>query len=137
MPIACPSGMVALRIGAALSGLADGSTILLSGFGGAGVPLRLIEAVLDTGARDLVVVANNAGSSDDDLALLLRENRVAKLIYSFPRSKTNTLFAELHRAAKVALELVPQGALIERIRYAGAGLGGFYTPTSGNSHYWA
>jgi 3-oxoadipate CoA-transferase, alpha subunit len=137
-----PKGSVMLdrrmkTYGAALSGLADGSTILLGGFGGAGVPLGLIKAVLDTGARDLVVVANNAGSSDDDLALLLREHRVAKLICSFPKSKTNTLFAELHRAGKAALELVPQGTLIERIRCAGAGLGGFYTPTSAGTHIGA
>jgi len=116
--------------GEALKGLSDGSTILVGGFGGAGVPLGLIRGVLDTGARDLVVVSNNAGSSDDDLALLLREGRIAKVICSFPRSKTSTTFAELHRAGKVALELVPQGTLIERIRCAGAGLGGFYTPTS-------
>ncbi|MCK1667707.1 3-oxoacid CoA-transferase subunit A [Bradyrhizobium sp. 153] len=123
--------------GEALSGLFHGATILLGGFGGAGVALGLIRAVLDSGARDLVVVSNNAGSSEDDLALLLRNGRVAKVICSFPRSKTNTVFAELHRQGKVALELVPQGTLIERIRCAGAGLGGFYTPTSAGTQIGA
>ena len=123
--------------GEALRDLGDGSTILLGGFGGAGVPLGLVRAVLDTGARELIVVSNNAGASDEDLALLLREGRVAKLICSFPRSKTNTMFAELYRARKVALELVPQGTLIERIRCAGAGLGGFYTPTSAGTQIGA
>jgi 3-oxoadipate CoA-transferase alpha subunit len=123
--------------GDALRGLSDGATILLGGFGGAGVALGLIRAVLETGARDLTVVSNNAGSSDDDLTLLLRHGRIAKLICSFPRSKTNNVFAELHRQGKVALELVPQGTLIERIRCAGAGLGGFYTPTSAGTHLGA
>lgn len=114
----------------AVKGINDGATLLIGGFGGAGVPLGLIRAVHDSGARELVVISNNAGSSADDVALLLRAGRVAKVICSFPRSKTNSDFADLFRQGKVQLELVPQGTLVERIRCAGAGLGGFYTPTS-------
>jgi 3-oxoadipate CoA-transferase alpha subunit len=123
--------------GEALKGLVDGSTVLIGGFGGAGVPIGLIKATLDTGARELVVVSNNAGSADNDLAMLLREGRVSKVVCTFPRSKTSTVFAELYRAGKVDLELVPQGTLIERIRCAGAGLGGFYTPTSAGTQIGA
>ena len=123
--------------GEAVTGLADGATILIGGFGGAGVPVGLIGAVLDAGVRDLVIVSNNAGSSDDDLSLLLREGRVAKVVCTFPRSRTNTVFADLHRAGKVALELVPQGTLVERMRCAGAGLGGFFTPVSAGTELGA
>jgi 3-oxoadipate CoA-transferase alpha subunit len=123
--------------GEAMQGLVDGATVLLGGFGGAGIAHGLIRAVLDTGARNLTVISNNTGSTDDDLTLLLRNGRVAKVICSFPRSKGNSIFADCHRKGEVALELVPQGTLIERIRCAGAGLGGFYTPTSAGTELGA
>lgn len=121
----------------AVRGIRDGATLLIGGFGGAGVPLGLIRAVLGTGARELTIISNNAGSSEDDISWLLREGRVAKLICSFPRSKSNADFASLHRQGKVALELIPQGTFIERIRCGGAGLGGFYTPTSAGTEIGA
>ena len=116
----------------AVAGIADGATILLGGFGGAGVPLGLIAAVHDAGARDLTVVSNNGGSADPDLSLLLAAGRVRRLVCSYPKSKANSTstFADLYLAGRIELELVPQGTLVERMRCAGAGLGGFYTPVS-------
>lgn len=113
----------------ALEGVADGATILIGGFGTAGQPTELIDALLDQGARDLTVVSNNAGSGDEGLALLLAQGRVRKIICSFPRQADSWHFDRLYRAGKIELELVPQGNLAERLRAAGAGIGGFFTPT--------
>jgi 3-oxoadipate CoA-transferase alpha subunit len=113
----------------ALAGLKDGMTILLGGFGAVGQPSALVEAVIETGVRDLVVVANNAGGGKGGLAGLMEAGRVRKIICSFPRSATSTVFEELYRAGKIELEIVPQGTMAERMRAAGAGVGAFYTPT--------
>ncbi|MDZ5077323.1 3-oxoacid CoA-transferase subunit A [Nesterenkonia sp. HG001] len=107
----------------------DGSTVLLGGFGNPGQPMELIDALLDSGARDLTVVNNNAGQADAGLALLIKERRVAKMICSFPRQSDSWHFDEAYRAGEIGLELVPQGNLAERLRAAGAGIGGFFTPT--------
>ncbi len=113
----------------AVAGVPDGATVMLGGFGGAGQPIELIDALLDQGARALVVVNNNAGNGDTGLAALLAAGRVRKMICSFPRQVDSHVFDGLYRAGKVELELVPQGNLAERIRAAGAGIAGFYTPT--------
>lgn len=114
---------------AALAGVRDGMTVLLGGFGAVGQPSALVEALIETGVRDLVVVANNAGGGKGGLAGLMEAGRVRKIICSFPRSATSTVFEELYRAGKIELEIVPQGTLAERIRAAGAGVGAFFTPT--------
>ena len=114
----------------AVRGIADGSTVLVGGFGRAGLPFALIEAVRRSGARDLTVVNNNAGNGTTGLAALLASGQVRKVICSFPRQKDSFVFDELYRAGKVELEVVPQGNLAERIRAAGAGIGAFYTPTA-------
>lgn len=114
----------------ALDGIADGSTILVGGFGLAGMPMELIDALIDQGAKDLTVVSNNAGNGDVGLAALLAAGRVRKMICSFPRQSDSYVFDGLFRAGKVELELVPQGNLAERIRAAGAGIGAFFGPTS-------
>jgi len=113
----------------AVAGVKDGMTILLGGFGSVGQPNHLVQGVIDGGARDLVVVANNAGGGHVGLALLMELGRVRKIICSFPRSSTSTIFEELYRAGKIELEIVPQGTMAERIRAAGAGVGAFFTPT--------
>jgi len=113
----------------ALAGVADGSTVLISGFGGSGMPWQLIDALIEQGARDLTIVNNNAGNGETGLAALLKAGRVRKIICSFPRQADSWVFDGLYRAGKVELELVPQGNLAERIRAAGAGIGGFFTPT--------
>ena len=110
----------------AVSGLAEGATVMVGGFGGAGLPRALIKAVLETGVRDLTVISNNAGADADDLSLWFAAKIVKKIICSYPRSAA--VFGEQYRAGMVELELVPQGTLIERIRCGGAGIGGFYTP---------
>jgi len=115
---------------AAVAGVRDGSTVLISGFGEAGNPTELVHALVDQGAADLVVVNNNAGAGRLGLAKLLAAGRVRKVICSFPRSAQSVVFQELYRAGKVELEVVPQGTLAERIRAGGAGIGGFYTPTA-------
>ena len=107
----------------------DGATVLIGGFGSAGQPVALIEALIDSGAADLTVVSNNAGNGDHGLAALIREGRVARMICSFPRQADSWCFDEKYRAGEVELELVPQGNLAERIRAAGAGIGAFFTPT--------
>ncbi|MCP3734249.1 3-oxoacid CoA-transferase subunit A [Sphingomonas sp. RP10(2022)] len=114
----------------ALHGIADGSTVLIGGFGEAGNPTELVHALIDQGARDLVVVNNNAGNGEIGLARLLQAGRVRKLICSFPRSSHGHVFDDLYRAGKIELELVPQGTLAERIRAGGAGIPAFYTPTA-------
>jgi 3-oxoadipate CoA-transferase alpha subunit len=114
----------------AVSGIADGATILCAGFGGAGLPDALCEAVVEQGARDLVVVANNAGTGRRGLAALLAAGRVRRIVCSFPRSGGSVVFEELYAAGRIELELVPQGIISERMRCAAAGLGGFYSPVS-------
>ena len=116
-------------IESALAGLADGSTVMIGGFGGAGQPNELIDGLIAQGARDLVIVNNNAGNGETGLAALLKTGRVRKIICSFPRQADSQVFDGLYRAGKLELELVPQGNLAERIRAAGAGIGGFFTPT--------
>lgn len=113
----------------AVSGIADGSTVMVGGFGTTGMPFELIYALIRQGARDLTVVANNAGNGDTGLAALLAAGRVRKVVCSFPRQTDSWVFDELYRSGKIELELVPQGNLAERIRAAGAGIGGFYTRT--------
>lgn len=113
----------------ALSGVTDGATILVGGFGMAGMPAVLVDALIAQGAGDLTIVSNNAGNGDTGLAALLAAGRVRKVICSFPRQADSYVFDGLYRAGKVALELVPQGNLAERIRAAGAGIGAFYCPT--------
>ncbi|QCY46127.1 3-oxoadipate CoA-transferase subunit A [Glutamicibacter creatinolyticus] len=113
----------------AVAQVKDGSTVLIGGFGNAGQPMELIDALLDGGATNLTVVNNNAGQADAGLALLIKERRVKKIICSFPRQSDSWHFDEAYRAGDIELELVPQGNLAERIRAAGAGIGGFFTPT--------
>jgi 3-oxoadipate CoA-transferase alpha subunit len=115
---------------AALARLTDGATILVGGFGIAGVPEILIEGVCDRGLRGLTIVANNSGTHRTGIARLLAEGCVARIICSFPWAVESFVFKEMYEAGKVALEVVPQGTLAERIRTAGAGLGGFLTPTA-------
>ncbi|MEO8057673.1 MAG: 3-oxoacid CoA-transferase subunit A [Burkholderiales bacterium] len=114
---------------AALAGVADGATIMIGGFGGAGQPAELIDGLIAQGAKDLVIVNNNAGNGDYGLAALLKTGRVRKIICSFPRQADSHVFDGLYRAGKLELELVPQGNLAERIRAAGAGIGAFFSPT--------
>ncbi|MGP7812316.1 3-oxoacid CoA-transferase subunit A [Glutamicibacter soli] len=113
----------------AVAQITDGSTVLIGGFGNAGQPMELIDALMECGATDLTVVNNNAGQADAGLALLIKERRVTKIICSFPRQSDSWHFDEAYRAGDIELELVPQGNLAERIRAAGAGIGGFFTPT--------
>ncbi len=113
----------------ALADVYDGATVMIGGFGTAGQPNELIDALIDTGAKDLVIVNNNAGNGDTGLAALLAKKRVRKIICSFPRQSDSHHFDALYRAGELELELVPQGNLAERIRAAGAGIGGFFTPT--------
>jgi 3-oxoadipate CoA-transferase alpha subunit len=113
----------------ALAGVRDGATVMIGGFGGAGQPTELVEALIEQGARDLTIVNNNAGNGEAGLAALLKAGRVRKLICSFPRQADSHHFDALYRAGKLELELVPQGNLAERIRAAGAGIGAFFTPT--------
>lgn len=113
----------------AVSGISDGSVIMIGGFGGAGMPNELIDGLIAQGARNLVIVANNAGNGEYGLAALLKAKRVRKIICSFPRQADSHIFDGLYRAGELELELVPQGNLAERIRAQGAGIGGFFTPT--------
>lgn len=121
--------MIVTEAADALAETADGSTVMIGGFGPAGQPIELIDALRDSGARDLTVVNNNAGNGDEGLAALLASGQVRKMICSFPRQKDSYIFDDLYRSGKIELEVVPQGNLAERIRAGGAGLGGFYTPT--------
>jgi 3-oxoadipate CoA-transferase alpha subunit len=113
----------------AVAGVRDGDTVLVGGFGNSGVPVDLVHAVLELGARDLTIVTNNAGSGETDIAALIRERRVRKIICSYPRSAGSVWFEKFWRAGEIQLELVPQGTLSERMRAAGAGLGGPRGPT--------
>jgi 3-oxoadipate CoA-transferase alpha subunit len=114
---------------AALADVPDGAVVMIGGFGTAGLPNELVAALIDQGAGDLTIVNNNAGNGDTGLAALLAAGRVRKVVCSFPRQVDSWHFDRLYRAGKVELELVPQGNLAERIRAAGAGIGGFFTPT--------
>jgi 3-oxoadipate CoA-transferase alpha subunit len=114
----------------AMAGIKDGSTILLGGFGAVGQPNQLIDGLIETGAKDLVMVANNAGTGRKGLARLMELGRVRRIVCSFPRSVGSVVFEELYRAGKIELEIVPQGTLAERMRAAGAGVAAFYTPTA-------
>jgi 3-oxoadipate CoA-transferase alpha subunit len=113
----------------AVAGIADGATVLVGGFGMAGMPVALIDALIEQGVGDLTIVSNNAGNGDTGLAALLAAGRVRKVICSFPRQADSWVFDDLYRAGKIELELVPQGNLAERMRAAGAGIGAFYCPT--------
>jgi 3-oxoadipate CoA-transferase alpha subunit len=115
---------------AALADIPNGATVMIGGFGNAGMPAALIDALIAQGARDLTIVNNNAGNGDTGLAALLKAKRVKKILCSFPRQADSWHFDALYRAKEIELELVPQGTLAERIRAAGAGIGGFYTPTA-------
>lgn len=120
---------IARSVAEALAGVPDGATVLIGGFGTAGIPNELIDGLIVQGAKDLTVVNNNAGNADTGLAALLKTGRVRKIICSFPRQTDSYVFDELYRSGKLELELVPQGNLAERIRAAGAGIGAFFSPT--------
>jgi 3-oxoadipate CoA-transferase alpha subunit len=113
----------------AVAGIEDSSTVLVGGFGMAGMPVTLIDALIRSGASDLTVVSNNAGNGDTGLAALLAAGRVRKVICSFPRQSDSWVFDGLYREGKIELEVVPQGNLAERMRAAGAGIGAFFCPT--------
>ena len=113
----------------AVADVHDGATVMIGGFGNAGMPAALIDALIAQGARDLTIVNNNAGNGETGLAALLKAKRVRKIICSFPRQADSQVFDALYRAGEIELELTPQGNLAERIRAAGAGIGGFFTPT--------
>ncbi len=113
----------------AVDGIKDGSTVLVGGFGMAGMPVALIDALIEQGATDLEVVSNNAGNGDTGLAALLAAGRVRKVVCSFPRQADSYVFDDLYRAGRIELEVVPQGNLAERMRAAGAGIGAFFCPT--------
>ena len=115
---------------AALADIPDGATVMIGGFGNAGMPAALIDALIAQGAHGLTIVNNNAGNSDTGLAALIAAKRVRKILCSFPRQADSWHFDRAYRAGEIELELVPQGTLAERIRAAGAGIGAFYTPTA-------
>lgn len=121
---------IATSVAEALAGVQDGATVLIGGFGTAGIPGELIDGLIDQGARELTVVNNNAGNGEQGLAALLKAGRVRKIICSFPRQADSGIFDGLYRAGQIELELVPQGNLAERLRAAGAGIGAFFCPTA-------
>ena len=116
-------------IESALADIHDGATIMIGGFGLAGQPQELIDGLINRGAKDLTIVNNNAGNGEVGLALLIKSGFVKKIICSFPRQSDSYIFDEAYLAGRIELEVVPQGNLAERIRAAGAGIGGFFTPT--------
>ncbi|MCB8877155.1 3-oxoacid CoA-transferase subunit A [Acidisoma silvae] len=118
------------KVEQALAGIEDGATILVGGFGAVGQPDLLIESLIDQGARDLTIVANNAGAGQVGLAKLMQAGRVRRIVCSFPRSAGSVVFEALFRAGKIELDIVPQGTLAERLRAAGAGIPAFFTPTA-------
>ena len=120
---------IAASVADAMAGIPDGATVMIGGFGTAGIPNELIDGLIAQGAKDLTVVNNNAGNGDTGLAALLATGRVRKIICSFPRQADSHVFDALYRSGRIELELVPQGNLSERIRAAGAGIGAFFTPT--------
>lgn len=114
----------------AVKDIQDGSVIMIGGFGLAGMPAELINALITQGAKDLTIVNNNAGNGETGLAALLKAGRIKKIICSFPRQIDSYIFDNLYHSGEIELELVPQGTLAERIRAGGAGIGGFFTPTA-------
>ena len=124
---------IAQSLQEAVGPIRDGDTIMVSGFGTAGIPEQLLEVVVASDARELTLVANNAGNGDDGIGCLLRMGRVRRMICSFPRQSDSWDFNAAYQAGKIELELVPQGNLAERIRAAGAGIGAFYSPTGVNT----
>jgi 3-oxoadipate CoA-transferase alpha subunit len=125
-----PIDKIVSDVDAALDGIGDGDTIMVGGFGGAGAPTHLLDALAQRGLSDLTVVANNAGSGTEGLAGLLRAGSVRRIVCSYPRMPGSVVFDELYAAGSIELELVPQGTLSERIRAGGAGIAAFYTPTA-------
>jgi len=115
---------------AAVADISDGATVMIGGFGEAGSPIELIHALIDQGATDLEVINNNTGNGEVGLAALIAAGRVRRMICSFPRGTTDTVFPELYRSGRIEMELVPQGTLAERIRAGGAGIPAFFTATS-------
>nr|WP_319249053.1 3-oxoacid CoA-transferase subunit A [uncultured Celeribacter sp.] len=118
----------------AVAQVPDGAVVMMGGFGSSGVPLGLIDALLEQGTTGLTVISNNAGAGETGLACLLKEKRVAKVICSYPRTPGSIWFERRYKAGEIDLEVVPQGTLAERMRAAGAGLGGFLTPTGYGTH---
>ncbi len=118
------------NIADSLQGLKDGDTVMVGGFGTAGIPNELVDALIAQGARDFTLINNNAGNGEEGIAALLKAKRVRKIICSFPRQTDSYVFDGLYRSGELELELVPQGNLAERIRAAGAGIGAFFCPTS-------
>ena len=114
----------------AVAGISDGALVLIGGFGSIGQPNALIEGLIEQGAKDLTIVANNAGVGHNGLARLMEVGRVRKIICSYPRTSDPVVFEELYRAGRIELEVMPQGTMAERMRAAGAGIPAFYTPTS-------
>ncbi|MFT0549002.1 3-oxoacid CoA-transferase subunit A [Allopusillimonas ginsengisoli] len=114
----------------AVADIHDGATVLVGGFGGAGMPTELIHALIDQGARELTVVNNNAGNHENGLAALIKAGRVRKIICSFPKASHSWVFNQMYKEGKIELETVPQGTIAERLHAGGAGLGGFFTPTA-------
>jgi 3-oxoadipate CoA-transferase alpha subunit len=123
------SAVVCATADEAVADITDGATVLVGGFGMAGMPVALIDALIRQGSGDLTVVSNNAGNGDTGLAGLLAKGRVRKVVCSFPRQSDSWVFDGLYRAGEIELEVVPQGTLAERMRAAGAGIGAFYSPT--------
>jgi len=120
---------IVASVAEALEEIRDGATVLIGGFGTAGIPNELIDGLIEQGARDLTIVNNNAGNGDTGLAALFQAGRVRKIVCSFPRQADSQVFDALYRSGRIELELVPQGNLAERLRAAGAGIGAFFTPT--------
>ena len=118
------------KLSDAFTGLKDGATIMIGGFGGSGIPHELIDCLVEQDAKDLVIITNNAGSGETGIAALLKARRVRKIVCSYPRMADSHHFETLYRSGQIELELVPQGNLAERIRAQGAGLGGFFTQTA-------
>jgi 3-oxoadipate CoA-transferase, alpha subunit len=114
----------------AMAGVPDGAVVLVGGFGSIGQPNALIEGLIEQGAKDLTVVANNSGVGYVGLAKLLDTGRVRKIVCSFPRTADPVVFERLWREGKIELECVPQGTMAERMRAAGAGIPAFYTATA-------
>jgi 3-oxoacid CoA-transferase A subunit len=113
----------------AVADIQDGATVMIGGFGSSGIPFHLIEALRQHRARDLVIISNNAGVGDEGIASLLRDRLVRKIVCSYPRSSGSVWFERLFEEDAIELELLPQGTFSERIRAAGAGIGGFFTLT--------
>ncbi|OXT01425.1 3-oxoadipate CoA-transferase [Notoacmeibacter marinus] len=117
-------------LASAVAPITDGASLMIGGFGSSGIPFGLIDALLETGVSGLTVISNNAGAEETGIAKLLKAGMVAKVICSYPRSPGSVWFERRYEAGEIELEVVPQGTLAERIRAAGAGLGGFLTPTA-------